>query len=238
MAMNRILIIGILISIFCSVLSGSNSDAKTIIRGIVLDMEGNTLFGANVYIKGRYEGAMSDENGKFFFETDYEGECILIATYVGYKVYENPIHISKNRTLELKVTLRKDVVEMKGIVVTASSFTSGEEEGVTLTPLEIVTTSGAAADVCWAIKTFPGVSQVDEGAGLFVRGGEVIETKFILDGAEISHPYRYESPTGGFFGTFSPFLLKGTYFSSGGFSSEYGDALSSVLAMQSLGMPS
>ncbi|MCK4329338.1 TonB-dependent receptor [candidate division WOR-3 bacterium] len=238
MAMNRILIIGILISTFCSVLSGSNSDAKAIVRGIVLDTEGNTLFGANVYIKGRYEGAMSDENGKFLFETNFEGECILVATYVGYKVYENSIHISKNRTLELKVTLRKDVVEMKGIVVTASSFTSGEEERVTLTPLEIVTTPGAAADVCWAIKTFPGVSQVEEGAGLFVRGGEVIETKFILDGAEISHPYRYESPTGGFFGTFSPFLLKGIYFSSGGFSSEYGDALSSVLAMQSLGMPS
>lgn len=238
METHRFRIVVIIISLFSSVLSGSDNDTKTIIKGVVLDVEGNHIFGANIYIKGRYEGAVSDEYGMFKFETDFEGECVLVATYVGYKMYEKSIHILKGSAVELKVVLCKDVVEMKGIVVTASSFTSGEEDGVTLTPLEVVTTPGAAADVCWAIKTYPGVSQVEEGAGLFVRGGEVSETKFILDGAEISHPYRYESPTGGFFGTFSPFLLKGTYFSSGGFSCEYGDALSSVLAMKSLGMPS
>ncbi|MEJ2567848.1 MAG: TonB-dependent receptor, partial [candidate division WOR-3 bacterium] len=80
--------------------------------------------------------------------------------------------------------------------------------------------------------------QVDEGAGLFVRGGEVNETKIILDGANVYHAYKYESPTGGFFGTFSPFLLKGTYFSSGGFGVEYGNALSGILSMESLDLPS
>jgi vitamin B12 transporter len=98
-------------------------------------------------------------------------------------------------------------------------------------------TPGAAADICWAIKSFPGVQQVEEGAGLFVRGGEVSETKFILDGANVYHPYRYESPTGGFFGTFTPFLLKGTYFSSGGFGAEHGNALSGILSMESLDFP-
>jgi hypothetical protein len=53
----------------------------------------------------------------------------------------------------------------------------------------------------------------------------------------VNHPYKYESPRGGFFGLFPSFLLKGTYFSSGGFSVGYGDALSSVLSMHTLDIP-
>jgi hypothetical protein len=78
---------------------------------------------------------------------------------------------------------------------------------------------------------------VEEGAGLFVRGGDVSETVVLLDGAVINHPYKYESPTGGFFGTFSPFLLKGTFFSSGGFSAQFGNALSGALSMESQDLP-
>lgn len=229
--------VNILCLICCTALASPGNNGKATIRGIVVDLEGNPLFGANIYIKGRYEGAVTDRNGRFSFDTDFEGECILVVSHVGYKIHENSIEIVKGSAIELKIVLHKDVVKLEGVVVRASSFTTGEQEGVTLTPLEVVTTPGAAADICWAIKTYPGVSQVEEGAGLFVRGGEVSETKFVLDDAEISHPYRYESPTGGFFGTFTPFLLKGTYFSSGGFSSQYGDALSSVLAMESLDMP-
>ncbi len=32
-----------------------------------------------------------------------------------------------------------------------------------------------------SLKTFPGVAMVDEGAGLFVRGGDVSETVILLD---------------------------------------------------------
>jgi hypothetical protein len=50
-------------------------------------------------------------------------------------------------------------------------------------------------------------------------------------------PYRYESPTGGFSGAFDPFLLDGIYFSSGGFGARYGDALSGIAALRTLGKP-
>lgn len=212
-------------------------DEPATIKGVVVDGKGKPIFGANIYIKGRYEGAMSDESGKFTFETSFEGKCVLIVSFVGYEKFEKLIDVTKGEIISLKIILHEEAIKLKKVVVTASSFTTGTENGMTLTPLEVVTTPGAAADICWAIKTYPGVGQVEEGAGLFVRGGEVTETKFILDGAEVTHPYRYESPTGGFFGTFTPFLLKGTYFSTGGFSAEYGDALSGILAMESLDMP-
>jgi len=211
--------------------------SSTIIKGRVANVRGEALTGANVFLEGTLDGASADKDGNFKFVTEERGEHYLRVKMMGYEDFRKNILI-KGETVSLEVSLREVVVEGEGITVKASSFTTGEGSGVTLTPLEVVMTPGAAADICWAIKSFPGVQQVEEGAGLFVRGGEVTETKFILDGANVYHPYRYESPTGGFFGTFTPFLLKGTYFSSGGFGAEHGNALSGVLSMESQDLPS
>jgi hypothetical protein len=48
----------------------------------------------------------------------------------------------------------------------------------------------------------------------------------------MNHPYRYETPTGGFRGAVDPFLTQGVSFSTGGFSAEYPNALSGVLDLQ------
>ena len=209
---------------------------NTVIEGRVTGEKNEALLGVNVFLEGTLDGASSDENGNFEFVTGETGKFNLLIRMIGYKEFRKELFLEGER-ITIEARLKEEAVKGEGVIIKASSFTTGEEAGVTLTPLEVLTTPGAAADVCWAIKSFPGVQQVEEGAGLFVRGGEVTETKFILDGANVYHPYRYESPTGGFFGTFTPFLLKGTYFSSGGFGAEYGNALSGVLSMESLDLP-
>jgi len=209
---------------------------KTVIEGRVAGDRGEALGGANVFLEGTLDGSSTDEKGKFEFTTEETGKFNLLIRMMGYQQFRQEVFLEE-KPIRIEANLKEEIIKGEGVTVRASSFTTGEESGVTLTPLEVVTTPGAAADVCWAIKSFPGVQQVEEGAGLFVRGGEVTETKFLLDGANVYHPYRYESPTGGFFGTFSPFLLKGTYFSSGGFGAEYGNALSGVLSMESRDLP-
>lgn len=210
--------------------------AKTIVRGTVTNEEGEPLPFANVFIQKTLDGAMTSDDGTFEFSTLKEGLKTISIRYMGYEEWRKKI-VLEGKPLSINAVLKDEPIEVGGVTVKASSFTTGEEEGVTLSQLEVLTTPGSAADICWAIKSYPGVQQIGDGAGLFVRGGEVTETQFVLDGAAIQHPYRYESPTGGFFGTFSPFLLKGTFFSSGGFSAVYGNALSGVLAMKSLDPP-
>ncbi len=210
--------------------------AETTIKGSVKNEKGELLPDANIFLEKTMDGATSNSDGKFYFKTKKKGTYTLLVRYLGYREWKKVIDL-KGGIINIDAILKSEMIETAGITVKASSFTTGEEEGVTLTPLEVLMTPGSAADICWAIKSYPGVQQFGDGAGLFVRGGEVTETRFILDGASIYHPYRYESPTGGFFGTFSPFLLKGTFFSSGGFGSEYGNALSGVLAMKSLDPP-
>ena len=157
---------------------------------------------------------------------------------IGYEPAEKTVRLIAGDTVTVMFTLQETLITLQEATVTASAFTASDEgKGVTLNRMEVVTTPGAAADIFLAVKTFPGLAMIDEGSGLFVRGGDVTETVTLLDQATVVHPYKYESPTGGVFGTISPFLVKGTFFSSGGFSARYGNALSGVLALESQDMP-
>ncbi len=225
----------IFILLVTAILIAGNTEIK--ISGMVTDQNDLPLPYANIYLEGGIEGATSDTDGYFEFKVRGLGNYTLICNYIGYREFRKNVTLKQGENLIQKIVLQENPIEGNRVTVTASAFTSGDDEGVTLTPLEIVSTPGAAADIFWAIKTYPGVQQVDEGAGLFVRGGDVSETAVIIDGAYLKHPYRYESPNGGYFGTIPPFLLKGTYFSSGGFSTAYGNALSGALVMESFDVP-
>src|SRR5256885_1037107 len=96
---------------------------------------------------------------------------------------------------------------------------------------------GATADVARAIQTLPGVQSVDEGTGLFVRGGDVSETRVFLNDVAMLSPYNYETPTGNYTVTVNPFLLDGIFFSSGGFGARYGNILSGVADLRTAGRP-
>jgi len=228
-----------LIVIFTLVCHPKNVPAQNtrIIKGQVRNEKGKPLAYANIFLKNRFEGVMSDEQGNYQLKFKGADQVTLVCTFMGYESFEKELTLQRGAVEKLNIRLKPTLIQGKTVTVSASAFTAADEEGVTLTSLDVVRTPGAAADIFWAIKSFPGLQQVEEGAGLFVRGGDVSETLFMLDGAIINHPYRYESPTGGYFGTFSPFLLKGTFFSSGGFSAQFGDALSGALSMESLDLP-
>ncbi len=207
------------------------------LTGKVTDENGNGLGYVNIYFMDTLEGTMTDEIGNFKISTQITHDRKLRISHIGFE--QQDVVISPNRNDDfLQIVLKKEFMELSPVSVTAGSFTMADEEGQTLTSLDVVTTAGAAADIFRAVQTFPGVNQVDEGAGMYVRGGDVSETTVILDQATISHPYKYESDTGGYFGMIDPWLLSGTYFSTGGFSVKYGNVLSGVLAMESLDMPS
>jgi hypothetical protein len=206
------------------------------VNGNITSESGEKLTYVNVYFMDTLEGTISDSTGNFSIKTKLGGHRILRISHIGFEQVDLSLSVNSDMK-SIEVVLEKSFMEMDQVTVSASSFTMADEEGQTLTSMDIVTTAGAAADIFRAIQTFPGVNSVDEGAGMYVRGGDVSETTVILDQATISHPYKYESDTGGYFGMISPFLLSGTYFSSGGFSAKYGNVLSGVLAMESLDLP-
>ena len=213
------------------------AQSMAFIQGQVVDETDRPMAFVNVQIIDTTDGATTGRDGRFAFSTQHLGSHALSASFIGFEPTRQTLHLTAGDTTTVRLVLRRILIELGETVVTVSTYTTGEDEAVTLAPLDVVTTPGASADIFRAFKTFPGVATVDDGAGLFVRGGDVSETVISLDQATVMHPYKYESPTGGVFGTIPPFMVKGTAFSTGGFSARYGNALSAVLAMESLDMP-
>ena len=205
--------------------------AQTKITGKVTDQNNVPLPGANIYIKDSYDGATSDADGKFSFISDETGDAVLVVSYVGYKSSETNLTLD-GKPKNVDVVLEENSTELGTVVISAGSFeASDEKKAVILRPLDIVTTAGATADIYSALKTLPGAQQIGETEGLFVRGGSASETKTIIDEMIVQNPFYSKVPDIPSRGRFSPFLFKGTIFSTGGYSAQYGQALSSVLVL-------
>ncbi len=210
--------------------------AQTSISGTVIDEKDIPITGANVYLEGTYDGASTDENGNFSFETTESGTQTLVISNISYEShYEiGDVTFFKN----LQITLRETINQLTGVTLTAGSFEAGDNSKVSvLKPLDIVTTAGAAGDFVAALQTLPGTSTVSEDGRLFVRGGSAGETQVFIDGLRVFQPFNATANNMPTRGRFSPFLFKGITFSTGGYSAEYGQALSSVLLLNTTDVP-
>ena len=192
---------------------------------------------ASVFIQNSTEGTMTDERGEYAFFTKKKGNLVLAASMVGYEKYSAQITIDKEKEIEHNIVLNESAVKLQGVVVTASAYGTAKEKGVVLDSRDVYTTPGGAADLFQSLKTLPGVTPVSESAQLYVRGGDPIETITMIDQATIYHPYTFESAYGGLFSSLNTATIKGIYFSSGGFSAKYGNALSGVLDVETLDNP-
>jgi len=219
------------------ILISAISMAQSIIAGKVKDNKGHPVAGASIAVKDSYDGGTSDSTGRFHFKTTEKGAHILTASSIGFKAFETPITIEKD-TAGLEIMLREEPNELKAVTITAGSFAAGDsKKKAVLSSLDIATTAGSNADITAALKTLPGAQQVGEQEGLFVRGGAGYEAKQYIDGTLVNNPYNTSVPDIAQRGRFSPFLFKGTVFSTGGYSALYGQALSSVLLLESIDLP-
>lgn len=209
------------------------AQAQTTIKGRVTDKQGNSLPGANVTLRGTYDGASTDANGSFSFSTTETGSQTLMTTSVGFKADERTLQL-KNSMIEVSIQLDEEINMLEAVVISAGSFTAGEEKRRTiLKAVDIATTAGATADIAGALNTLPGTQKVGESGRLFVRGGDSRETRTFIDGIAVLNPYNPSAPNTPSRGRFLPFMFKGTSFSTGGYSAEYGQALSSALILNS-----
>ena len=203
------------------------------IEGRILEPNGEAVIGANVYLNGTYDGASTDSEGYFSFETSEEGPLTLIVSYIGFN--EMQIEISPTEIQgPLNLTMKEAITRMNEVVISAGSFEAGgESKREVLQPMDIVTTAGATADLAATLNTLPGTQTVGEQGRVFVRGGDGRETRTFIDGIAVLNEYSPSAPNTPSRSRFLPFMFKGVSFSTGGYSAEYGQALSSALILTS-----
>ncbi|ALW85712.1 hypothetical protein AUC43_11810 [Hymenobacter sedentarius] len=211
------------------------SHSATLISGTVRDHAGQPLPGVNVFLKTTFDGASTDSLGRFRFSTDQAaGGLPLVVSYVGYEPLELPLTLGQGAIFLPNIRLKANRAQLGDVVVTAGAFEASDDKcSATLKPLDIVTTAGALGDIAGALNALPGTTRVGEEGKLFVRGGAASETKTYLDGLPVQTPYGSAVPNVAARGRFWPFLFKGTVFSTGGYSAEFGQALSAVVALNS-----
>lgn len=223
--------------ILFSLLAGVGASAQTTIHGKVTNTKKEALPGVNILLKDTYDGASSDTAGAWSFTTDETGKQILIATFVGYLPFSDTLDLHA-QDIEVDIELKEAFNELNAVVISAGAFeASDEKKNTILKPLDIVTTAGADGDIYGALQTLPGATKVGNNEGLYVRGGSDYETSTIIDGLAVNNPYFSTVPDIPSRGRFSPFLFKGTVFSTGGYSAEYGQALSSAIILNTEDFP-
>ncbi len=89
-----------------------NEDQQQTVQGIVSDLAGNPIVGANVIVKGTTLGAITDQSGKFTIQVPSTSN-ILVFSFIGMKSIEVPI----NKQTNLNVTLSEDIIGLDELIV-------------------------------------------------------------------------------------------------------------------------
>ncbi|WP_281683309.1 TonB-dependent receptor [Zunongwangia profunda] len=216
--------------LLATIFSAQSLLAQHEISGIIIDKKQQPIVGANIYIKGTYDGAVSDKNGQFVFTSEKTGTQILVISFLSFETKEISGEINDFNNLQIQLVEKFDA--LNAVIINAGNFEAGTaSEASVLKPLDIVTTAGSVGNIIAALETLPGTQSVGEDGRLFVRGGDASETQTFIDGLRVAQPYNASVRNIPSRGRFSPYLFKGMSFSTGGYSAEYGNALSSVLVM-------
>ena len=204
---------------------------SSLIVGTVKDEQGNPIIYANIYLKETFDGTSSDDKGAFAFETYESGVQALIVSFIGYESYEEECNVNENITLN--IILKELITKADEVVITAGSFgASDDEKVIVLDPIDIVTVASSRGEISGALEALPGTQPQADKEGIYVRGGDASEAKQIVDGMLIQNPYFSDVPEIPQRGRFEPFDFQGTAFSQGGYSAQYGQALSAIVDLK------
>ncbi|MBT8272129.1 MAG: carboxypeptidase-like regulatory domain-containing protein, partial [Bacteroidia bacterium] len=109
-------------------LSSAGCLAQTTISGKVSDGKGIPIMGANVYLEGTYDGGTTDEQGIFRFNTETSGEQSLLISFLTYETVK--ILRSVTELNGLAVTLKEDMNTLETVVLSAGSFSAGDNSKI------------------------------------------------------------------------------------------------------------
>ncbi len=201
------------------------------INGKITNEKGQPLASVNVFIEGSIDGATSEENGSFAFETSVSGEVKLVATAIGYKklIWQKPAKELQNVILKMS----PDLTTLKEVEITAGSFqVKGSGNLEKKNAVDLVTVAGSEGDLYKSIEVLPGAQTSGVDGKLEVRGGSSVESQTFIDDMHVMTPYSARPENTSVRGNYSPFIFDQITFSMGGFSPEYSQSLSSVQPLQ------
>lgn len=161
------------------------------LSGFVEDAEtGERIPGASVFSVGEQIGSLSNEFG-FFSLTLPAGTHRIGVSYLGYQRMEVPLHLSadEHRNFELQPAFLQEIVvttQSDSVLVESPALSV---ENISLDNARRLPSLGGEADVVRLTYQLAGIQTASDGlGGLSVRGGNVDQNLFLLDGVPVYNP--------------------------------------------------
>ena len=207
------------------------------IRGFVYEKEsGEPIMFCNVFLKGTTIGAPTDINGMYNIPKVKTGNYILVATYIGYDTTEINISLNSGKILSQNLEIAESSIKLNEVKISAERAEMKTEVKaaaikISQQDLKMIPTIGGEPDLAQYLQVIPGVVFTgDQGGQLYIRGGSPIQNKVLLDGMIIYSPFH----SIGLFSVFDTDIIKNTDVYTGGFNSEYGGRVSSIMDIKTI----
>jgi len=211
--------------------SGESEKANIKVSGIVKDEKsGESLPFATVGVEGSTNGTTTNVDGYFTLFKVPSDTSTLVVSYIGYQstlFYLTPKQDLSNLTIRIKpasTTLKEFVVaEDREDLMRSNDRISV----VKMSPKKMAKLPNIGEkDIFRSFQLLPGVSGSNEASsGLFVRGGTPDQNLILYDGFSVYHVDHLF----GMFSAFNSNTVKDVQLHKGGFESQFGGRISSVM---------
>lgn len=210
-----------LISFVCSI-------AQVKIHGKVTDQDNKAVEFATVKIKGTALGTTTGLDGGYQISAPQRDTLVVTYTCIGYND-ESRTLIGASGDVTLNMRMRENVKQIGEVEVTEIKKQTGSMQTISADDYKLAAdvTGGSVESL---ITTMAGVSSSNELSTQYsVRGGTYDENSVYINGIEVYRPLLITSGQQEGLSIINPDLVGAIGFSTGGFTAEYADKMSSAL---------
>lgn len=217
-----------LIILLIAICGYANAFSQVKIHGKVIDEDNKPLEFATVRIADTALGTNTNLDGDYSITCPARDTITVVFTCIGFREVKRQLIEPKGEFI-LNMRMMKVSKELQEVQVTefkkqTGSMVTIDREAYKLAP----DVSGGSVEAM--LSTMAGVNSNNEMSSQYsVRGGSYDENSVYINGIEIYRPQLISSGQQEGLSIINPHMVDAVSFSTGGFSAEYGDKMSSVL---------
>jgi hypothetical protein len=219
----------IFVALCMSVMACVGVHAESVkIHGRITDGDNRAMEFVTVRVAGTAIGTMSGLDGEYALSAAESDTITLVFTCIGYKEQQRKLVDAKG-DVTLNMRMFRTTRELQEVQVTEVKKQLGSMQAIDMSGHRL-TPDVSGGSVESLVTTMAGVTSSNEMSSQYsVRGGSYDENLVYINGIEVYRPQLISSGQQEGLSIINPDLVGKVNFSTGGFGSEYGDRMSSVL---------
>ncbi len=182
----------IVASVFSLIALVSYGQSATVIKGKVTDNLGESVIGANIYLKGTTIGTVADLEGNFALETNASGDYTLVVSFVGMLQYETEVSLSGSEIDLGDIVMESDAVGLAEVSVFAN-IAIDRKTPVPVSNImpEMIETRLGTQEYPEILKSTPGVYATKQGGAfgdsrINIRGFNARNSAVMINGVPVN----------------------------------------------------